>query len=154
MSTDEEQFKEIQTKCTIERGQLFELGLECFSEIDFEDVTDMLNYRMTTFTNVGGDDSIEKCRIHNSPGNYEVNEIRQYIYSIMFEAIERFMSEFEADLQATEPNERDEILGEYFNHDSGLYVKVTEDSVEFEYIPVHTSASVEITSAEPEVLPI
>jgi hypothetical protein len=36
MSTDEEQFKEIQTKCIIERGQLFELGLECFSEIDFE----------------------------------------------------------------------------------------------------------------------
>lgn len=143
MSTDEEQFKEIQTKCTIERGHLFELALECFSEIDFEDVTDMLNYRRTTFTNVGGDNSIEKCRISNSPGNYEVNEIRQYIYSIMFEAIERFMSEFEADLQATDPNEI-ELLGEYFNHDSGLYVKVTVDAVEFEYIPVHTSASVEV----------
>ena len=143
MSTDEEQFKEIQTKCIIERGHLFELGLECFSEIDFEDVTDMLNYRRATFTNVGGDDSIEKFRISSSPGNYEVNEIRQYIYSIMFEAIERFMTEFEADLQASEPNE-EEILGEYFNHDSGLYVKVTVDSVEFEYIPVHTSASVEV----------
>jgi hypothetical protein len=103
----------------------------------------MLNYRRTTFTNVGGDDSIEKCRISNSPGNYEVNEIRQYIYSIMFEAIERFMSEFEADLQSEEPYDRDEIIGEYFNHDSGLYVKVTVDAVEFEYIPVHTLASVE-----------
>ena len=143
MSTDEEQFKEIQTKCIIERGHLFELGLECFSKIDFEDVTDMLNYRRTTFTNVGGDNSIEKWRIFNSPGHYEVNEICQYIYSIMFEAIERFMSEFEADLQAVEPNEI-ELLGEYFNHDSGLYVKVTVDSVEFEYIPVHTSASVEV----------
>jgi hypothetical protein len=144
MSTDEEQFKEIQTKCIIERGHLFELGLECFSKIDFEDVTDMLNYRRTTFTNAGGDDSIEKCRISNSPGNYEVNEIRQYIYSIMFEAIESFMSEFEADLQSEEPYERDEIIGEYFNHDSGLYVKVSKDSVEFVYIPVHTSASVEV----------
>jgi hypothetical protein len=122
---------------------LFELGLECFSKIDFEDVTDMLNYRKTTFTNVGGDNSIEQWRISNSPGEYEVNEIRQYIYSIMFEAIERFMLEFEADLQATEPNEI-ELLGEYFNHDSGLYVKVTVDAVEFEYIPVHTSASVEV----------
>lgn len=143
MSTDEEQFKEIQTKCIIERGHLFELGLECFSKIDFEDVTDMLNYRRSTFTNVGGDNCIEKWRISNGPGDYEVNEIRQYIYSIMFEAIERFMSEFEADLQASEPNEI-ELLGEYFNHDSGLYVKVMVDAVEFEYIPVHTSASVEV----------
>jgi hypothetical protein len=54
------------------------------------------------------------------------------------------MSEFEADLQSEEPYERDEIIGEYFNHDSGLYVKVSKDSVEFVYIPVHTSASVEV----------
>lgn len=115
------------------RGKLYELALDCFADIDFNDLTDILNYRKAEFNNVGTDsESIERQCIVHEPGSYEPNEIKKYVRAIIQEAINRFLIEVDGELV--------EEFGEYFNHSSGLYAKVTKDSVEFDYIPIQTLA--------------
>lgn len=122
-------------------NELTKYAFESYSKIDFVDLTDMLNYRTVDFNNVGKD-SLEEKYIRHSPGEYECKEIQQYVYAVYLEALERFKDEYSAWLVDNENNPDDyEGYGEYYNHCSGIHVKVYVDSVEFNYTPISIYSS-------------
>lgn len=122
-------------------NELTKYAFESYSKIDFVDLTDMLNYRTVDFNNVGKD-SLEEKYIRHSPGEYECKEIQQYVYAVYLEALDRFKDEYSAWLVDNENNPDDyELFGEYYNHGSGIHVKVYVDSVEFNYTPISTYSS-------------
>lgn len=125
-------------------NELTKYAFESYSKIDFVDLTDMLNYRTVEFNNVNniGKDSLEEKYIRHSPGEYECKEIQQYVYAVYLEALDRFKDEYSAWLVHNENNPDDyEGYGEYYNHCSGIHVKVYVDAVEFNYIPISTYSS-------------
>lgn len=122
-------------------NELTKYAFESYSKIDFVDLADMLNYRTVDFNNVGKD-SLEEKYIRHSPGEYECKEIQQYVYAVYLEALERFKDEYSAWLVDNENNPDDyEGYGEYYNHCSGIHVKVYVDSVEFNYTPISIYSS-------------
>lgn len=122
-------------------NELTKYAFESYSKIDFVDLTDMLNYRTVDFNNVGKD-SLEEKYIRHSPGEYECKEIQQYVYAVYLEALERFKDEYSTWLVDNENNPDDyEGYGEYYNHCSGIHVKVYVDSVEFNYTPISIYSS-------------
>lgn len=122
-------------------NELTKYAFESYSKIDFVDLTDMLNYRTVDFNYVGKD-SLEEKYIRHSPGEYECKEIQQYVYAVYLEALERFKDEYSAWLVDNENNPDDyEGYGEYYNHCSGIHVKVYVDSVEFNYTPISIYSS-------------
>lgn len=122
-------------------NELTKYAFESYSKIDFVDLTDMLNYRTADFNNVRKDSLEEKYIIH-SPGSYECKEIQQYVYAVYLESLERFKDEYSAWLVDNENNPDDyEGFGEYYNHGSGIHVKVYVDSVEFNYTPISIYSS-------------
>lgn len=115
---------------------LQEAAFYAYMETDFADITEMLNYRKAKFTdvkyhNTNGDETLEQTYIIHEPGYYEVKEIQEYIYWAIQEALSRFKDE----LYSGGPN-NESITGEYFNHDSGIFCKVTRDGVEINYLPI------------------
>ena len=116
-------------------NNLYKAAFKAYSVFDFVDLTDMLNYRGSEFNHVGAttskDDSLEAQYIVHKPGSYEVKEIQEYTYWALQEALNRFRDMLTDDAEAN-----DEALGEYYNHDSGIYCKVTKDAVEINYIPL------------------
>lgn len=122
-------------------NELTKYAFESYSKIDFVDLADMLNYRTVDF-NIVGKDSLEEKYIRHSPGEYECKEIQQYVYAVYLEALERFKDEYSAWLVDNENNPDDyEGYGEYYNHCSGIHVKVYVDSVEFNYTPISIYSS-------------
>lgn len=122
-------------------NELTKYAFESYSKIDFVDLTDMLNYRTADFNNVGKD-SLEEKYIRHSPGEYEYKEIQQYVYAVYLEALERFKDEYSEWLVHNENNPDDyKGFGEYYNHCSGIHVKVYVDSVEFNYTPISIYSS-------------
>lgn len=116
--------------------KLQEAAFYAYMGIDFADITEMLNYRKAKFTdvkyhNTNGDETLEQTYIIHEPGYYEVKEIQEYIYWALQEALSRFKDE----LYSSGPN-NESITGEYFNHDSGIFCKVTRDGVEINYLPI------------------
>ena len=118
-------------------ASLKDAAFQAYMELDFADITDMLNYRCAEFNKVGPEDkkdeSLEAIYIKNRPGDYEPKEIQEYIFWMVQEALKRFKEELDCGMLEEDPAN---ILGEYYNHSSGLYCKVLPDSVEISYIPV------------------
>ena len=122
---------------------LHEAAFHAYMEIDFADITEMLNYRKAKFTDVkyhdtNGDETLEETYIIHEPGYYEVKEIQEYIYWALQEALSRFRNELYSCGSNNEP-----ITGEYFNHGSGIFCKVTRDGVEINYLPITSFGSVD-----------
>lgn len=116
-----------------------EYAFMAFSKFDFVDLADMLNYRSAVFSKVDSPNSLEEKYIYNTPGNYEPLEIQIYIYHIVMEAIDRFRSEYEYSQQNGIGDE--DILGEYFNHGTGILCRVKKDFVEISYIPIESNGT-------------
>lgn len=115
---------------------LQEAAFHAYMEIDFADITEMLNYRKAKFTDVkyhttNGDETLERTYIIHEPGFYEVKEIQEYVYWAVQEALSRFKDELYGSGLDNVP-----IVGEYFNYDSGIFCKVTRDGVEINYLPI------------------
>ena len=113
-------------------------------QIDFTDITDMLNYRGDSFShvmynskNADSEESLESTYIVNKPGNYEVKEIQEYIYYVVQEALNRFNTQLHESREYNEP-----AVGEYYNYESGIRCQVTEDGVEINYTPVSSYGSI------------
>ena len=103
-------------------------------EVDFTDLVDMLNYRRAEFDNIGSEkESIEALYIKNTPGNFEVKEIQEYVYWAVQEAFERFEDNLTEDMLKNSP---ELVVGEYYNHSAGILCRVTPGGVEISYVPI------------------
>lgn len=115
---------------------LQEAAFHAYMEIDFTDITEMLNYRKDKFSDIqchatNGDKSLEQTYIIHEPGFYEVKEIQEYIYWVVQEALSRFRNELHSNIKDNNP-----IMGEYYNHQSGIFCRITKDGVEINYTPI------------------
>lgn len=115
---------------------LQEAAFHAYMEIDFTDITEMLNYRKAKFSDIqchatNGDESLEQTYIIHEPGFYEVKEIQEYIYWVVQEALSRFRDELHSNIKDNNP-----IMGEYYNHQSGIFCRITKDGVEISYTPI------------------
>jgi len=115
---------------------LQEAAFHAYMEIDFTDITEMLNYRKDKFSDIqchatNGDKSLEQTYIIHEPGFYEVKEIQEYIYWVVQEALSRFRDELHSSIKDNNP-----IMGEYYNHQSGIFCRITKDGVEINYTPI------------------
>jgi hypothetical protein len=115
---------------------LQEAAFHAYMEIDFTDITEMLNYRKDKFSDIqchatNGDKSLEQTYIIHEPGFYEVKEIQEYIYWVVQEALSRFRDELHSNIKDNNP-----IMGEYYNHQSGIFCRITKDGVEINYTPI------------------
>lgn len=115
---------------------LQEAAFHAYMEIDFTDITEMLNYRKAKFSDIqchatNGDKSLEQTYIIHEPGFYEVKEIQEYIYWVVQEALSRFRDELYSSIKDNNP-----IMGEYYNHQSGIFCRITKDGVEISYTPI------------------
>lgn len=134
---EEKQYEELMTR-------LHAAAFHAYMQIDFTDITDMLNYRGDSFShvmynskNADSEESLESTYIVNKPGNYEVKEIQEYIYYVIQEALNRFNSQLHESREHNEP-----AVGEYYNYESGIRCQVTEDGVEINYTPVSSYGSI------------
>ena len=126
-SEDDDKFKQL-------LNNLKQAAFHAYMEVDFTDLTDMLNYRHTDFDNIGSkEQSIEALYIKNTPGNFEVKEIQEYVYWAVQEAFERFEDVLTEDMLKDSP---ELVVGEYYNHGAGILCRVTPDGVEISYIPI------------------
>ena len=126
-SEDDNKFKQL-------LNNLKQAAFHAYMEVDFTDLTDMLNYRRADFDNIGSkEQSIEALYIKNTPGNFEVKEIQEYVYWAVQEAFERFEEVLTEDMLKDSP---ELVVGEYYNHGAGIFCKVTPDGVEISYIPI------------------
>ena len=137
VAKEEKQYEELMTR-------LHAAAFHAYMQIDFTDITDMLNYRGDSFSdvmynskNADSEESLESIYIVNKPGNYEVKEIQEYIYYVIQEALNRFNSQLHESREHNEP-----VVGEYYNYKSGIYCQVTEDGVEIHYAPVSSYGSI------------
>ena len=118
---EEKQYEELMTR-------LHAAAFHAYMQIDFTDITDMLNYRGDSFSNV----------MYNSKNtDSEVKEIQEYIYYVIQEALNRFNIQLHESREHNEP-----VVGEYYNHKSGISCRVTEDGVEINYAPVSSYGSI------------
>ena len=134
---EEKQYEELMTR-------LHAAAFHAYMQIDFTDITDMLNYRGDSFShvmynskNADSEESLESTYIVNKPGNYEVKEIQEYIYYVVQEALNRFNSQLHESREHNEP-----AVGEYYNYESGIRCQVTEDGVEINYTPISSYGSI------------
>ena len=126
-SEDDDKFKQL-------LNNLKQAAFHAYMEVDFTDLTDMLNYRRADFDNIGSvKDSIEALYIENTPGNFEVKEIQEYVYWAVQETFERFEDVLTEDMLKDSP---ELVVGEYYNHGAGILCRVTPDGVEISYIPI------------------
>lgn len=126
-SEDADKFKQL-------LNNLKQAAFHAYMEVDFTDLTDMLNYRHADFDNIGSkEQSIEALYIKNTPGNFEVKEIQEYVYWAVQEAFERFEDVLTEDMLKDSP---ELVVGEYYNHSAGILCRVTPDGVEISYIPI------------------
>lgn len=126
-SEDDNKFKQL-------LNNLKQAAFHAYMEVDFTDLTDMLNYRRADFDNIGSkEQSIEALYIKNTPGNFEVKEIQEYVYWAVQEAFERFEDSLTEDMLKNSP---ELVVGEYYNHGAGILCRVTPDGVEISYIPI------------------
>ena len=126
-SEDDDKFKQL-------LNNLKQAAFHAYMEVDFTDLTDMLNYRHADFDNIGSkEQSIEALYIKNTPGNFEVKEIQEYVYWAVQEAFERFEDVLTEDMLKDSP---ELVVGEYYNHGAGILCRVTPDGVEISYIPI------------------
>lgn len=126
-SEEDDKFKQL-------LNNLKQAAFHAYMEVDFTDLTDMLNYRCADFDNIGSEnDSIEALYIKNTPGNFEVKEIQEYVYWAVQEAFERFEDVLTEDMLKDSP---ELVVGEYYNHGAGILCRVTPDGVEISYIPI------------------
>ena len=126
-SEDDDKFKQL-------LNNLKQAAFHAYMEVDFTDLTDMLNYRRADFDNIGSkEQSIEALYIKNTPGNFEVKEIQEYVYWAVQEAFERFEDVLTEDMLKDSP---ELVVGEYYNHGAGILCRVTPDGVEISYIPI------------------
>lgn len=126
-SEDDDKFKQL-------LNNLKQAAFHAYMEVDFTDLTDMLNYRHADFDNIGSkEQSIESLYIKNTPGNFEVKEIQEYVYWAVQEAFERFEDVLTEDMLKDSP---ELVVGEYYNHGAGILCRVTPDGVEISYIPI------------------
>ena len=137
VAKEEKQYEELMTR-------LHAAAFHAYMQIDFTDITDMLNYRGDSFShvmynskNADSEESLESTYIVNKPGNYEVKEIQEYIYYVVQEALNRFNSQLHESREHNEP-----AVGEYYNHESGIRCQVTEDGVEINYTPISSYGSI------------
>ena len=137
VAKEEKQYEELMTR-------LHAAAFHAYMQIDFTDITDMLNYRGDSFShvmynsrNADSEESLESTDIVNKPGNYEVKEIQEYIYYVIQEALNRFNTQLHESREHNEP-----AVGEYYNHESGIRCQVTEDGVEINYTPVSSYGSI------------
>lgn len=125
--SDDDKFKQL-------LNNLKQAAFHAYMEVDFTDLTDMLNYRRADFDNIGSkEQSIEALYIKNTPGNFEVKEIQEYVYWAVQEAFERFEDSLTEDMLKNSP---ELVVGEYYNHGAGILCRVTPDGVEISYIPI------------------
>lgn len=126
-SEDDDKFKQL-------LNNLKQAAFYAYMEVDFTDLTDMLNYRHADFDNIGSkEQSIESLYIKNTPGNFEVKEIQEYVYWAVQEAFERFEDVLTEDMLKDSP---ELVVGEYYNHGAGIFCRVTPGGVEISYIPI------------------
>lgn len=126
-SEEDDKFKQL-------LNNLKQAAFHAYMEVDFTDLTDMLNYRRADFDNIGSEkDSIEALYIKNTPGNFEVKEIQEYVYWAVQEAFERFEDVLTEDMLKDSP---ELVVGEYYNHGAGILCRVTPGGVEISYIPI------------------
>lgn len=126
-SEDDDKFKELM-------NNLKQAAFHAYMEVDFTDLVDMLNYRCAEFDNIGSEkESIEALYIKNTPGNFEVKEIQEYVYWAVQEAIERFEDNLTEDMLKNSP---ELVVGEYYNHSAGILCRVTPGGVEISYVPI------------------
>lgn len=137
VAKEEKQYEELMTR-------LHAAAFHAYMQIDFTDITDMLNYRGDSFShvmynskNADSEESLESIYIVNKPGNYEVKEIQEYIYYVVQEALNRFNTQLHESREHNEP-----AVGEYYNYESGIRCQVTEDGVEINYTPVSSYGSI------------
>ena len=137
VAKEEKQYEELMTR-------LHAAAFHAYMQIDFTDITDMLNYRGDSFShvmynskNADSEESLESTYIVNKPGNYEVKEIQEYIYYVVQEALNRFNSQLHESREHNEP-----AVGEYYNYESGIRCQVTEDGVEINYTPISSYGSI------------
>ena len=115
-------------------NNLKQAAFHAYMEVDFTDLTDMLNYRRADFDNIGSSEkSLEALYIKNTPGNFEVKEIQEYVYWAVQEAIERFEDVLTEDMLKNSP---ELVVGEYYNHSAGILCRVTPTGVEISYMPI------------------
>lgn len=115
-------------------NNLKQAAFHAYMEVDFAEVTDMLNYRHAEFDNIGSkEQSLEALYIKNTPGNFEVKEIQEYVYWAAQEAIERFEDNLTEDMLKNSP---ELVVGEYYNHSAGILCRVTLGGVEISYVPI------------------
>ena len=119
-------------------NRLYRAAFQAYMELDFVDITEMLNYRKAEFTEVGPidkkEESLEATYIINKPGEYEVKEIQEYVYWVVQEALHRYLDDLNAGMLEEDPQH---MMGEYCNHSSGIFCRVTEDGVEINYVPIY-----------------
>lgn len=126
-SEDDNKFKQLM-------NNLKQAAFHAYMEVDFTDLVDMLNYRRAEFDNIGSEkESIEALYIKNTPGNFEVKEIQEYVYWAVQEAIERFEDSLTEDMLKNSP---ELVVGEYYNHSAGILCSVTPAGVEISYVPI------------------
>ena len=126
-SEEDDKFKQL-------LNNLKQAAFHAYMEVDFTDLTDMLNYRRVDFDNIGSkEQSNETLYIKNTPGNFEVKEIQEYVYWAVQEAFERFEDVLTEDMLKDSP---ELVVGEYYNHGAGILCRVTPDGVEISYIPI------------------
>ena len=126
-SEEDDKFKQL-------LNNLKQAAFHAYMEVDFTDLTDMLNYRHADFDNIGSEkDSIEALYIKNTPGNFEVKEIQEYVYWAVQEAFERFEDVLTEDMLKDSP---ELVVGEYYNHSAGILCRVTPSGVEISYVPI------------------
>lgn len=126
-SEEDDKFKQL-------LNNLKQAAFHAYMKVNFTDLTDMLNYRCANFDNIGSEnDSIEALYIKNTPGNFEVKEIQEYVYWAVQEAFERFEDVLTEDMLKDSP---ELVVGEYYNHGAGILCRVTPDGVEISYIPI------------------
>jgi hypothetical protein len=125
-------------------NKLYRAAFYAFSQVDFVDMVDMLNYRCVEFSKVGPrdkkDESLEAQYIENTPGNYEVPEIQKYVYEIVMESLNRFRDELDCGMLENDP---EHLIGEYYNHSSGIYCRVLKNGVEISYMPINSFGDVD-----------
>ena len=87
VAKEEKQYEELMTR-------LHAAAFHAYMQIDFTDITDMLNYRGDSFSNVmynsknaDSEESLESIYIVNKPGDYEVKEIQEYMDNTTIEGL-------------------------------------------------------------------
>lgn len=116
-------------------NNLKQAAFHAYMEVDFTDLTDMLNFRHADFDSIGSEkQSLETLYIKNTPGNFEVKEIQEYVYWAVQEAIDRFKDVLTEDMLKNSP---ELVVGEYYNHGAGILCRVTPSGVEICYMPIN-----------------